>query len=82
MRPTNFSCSIDLEHRVGKSAAISAIDFHAVVRSAKNRALRFIARCMIFKDFPHHIGMLDVGNRVNLKRRRFVDGNTQVFDPL
>ena len=75
------SGSIDPEHGVGKSAAIGAIDLHAIVRSAKNRALRFIARCMIFKNFPHHIGVLHIGNRVNLERRRLFNGNAQVFDP-
>ena len=48
---------------------------------AKNRALRFIARCMIFKNFPHHIGVLHIGNRVNLERRRLFNGNAQVFHP-
>jgi hypothetical protein len=75
VRPTHFSASINPEHRVGKSAAIGAIDLHAVVRSAKHRALRFIARCVIFEDLPHHIGMLDVGHGVNLERRRLFDGN-------
>lgn len=56
------AASIHCEHRVRQSAAIGAVDFHAVMGGVQNRSLRFVAARVVFENLPHHIRMLDIGN--------------------